>query len=123
MYLPIARTLENASWLTATLAPAPTIEAARYPQVVALAQILWSPALRELPFTPATVSRFVDEVRRTVAPTFTGPPPATTVTTTRRLSGGERAGFLGESVRRRRRAPVCPSESGSAIARHITETW
>lgn len=57
--------------MTATLAPAPTIEAARYPQVVALAQILWSPALRELPFTPATVSSSVDEVRRTVAPTFT----------------------------------------------------
>lgn len=52
-------------------AGAPTIEAARYPQVVALAQILWSPTLRELPFTPATVSRFVEAVRRTVAPTFT----------------------------------------------------
>ena len=41
-------------------AGAPTIEGGALPQVVALAQILWSPTLRELPFTPATVSRFVE---------------------------------------------------------------
>jgi hypothetical protein len=48
----------------------PTVEAAAYPQTVALTRILASPTLREMPFYPAGVDRFAAEVRRTVAPDF-----------------------------------------------------
>jgi len=51
-------------------ATAPTLEAARYPQAVALARLLASPYWREQAFQPDGLPRFVNEVRRTVAPRF-----------------------------------------------------
>jgi hypothetical protein len=50
----------------------PTVEAATYPQVIALTRLLASPVWRGLPFTgPAGVQTFTAEVRRTVASDFT----------------------------------------------------
>lgn len=48
----------------------PTVEAAAYPQTVALARLFTSPMWRELPLDDAGVGAFVAEVRRTVAGTF-----------------------------------------------------
>jgi hypothetical protein len=49
----------------------PTLEAAAYPQIIALTRLLASHAWRELPFSPPDqVARFETEVKRTVAPMF-----------------------------------------------------
>ena len=49
----------------------PTLEAAAYPQIVALTRLLASPAWRELPFGPPDqITRFEAEVKSTVAPMF-----------------------------------------------------
>lgn len=48
----------------------PTVEAAAYPQVIAIMRMLTLPALRELPFTPGGTGRFVAELRRTAAPGY-----------------------------------------------------
>jgi hypothetical protein len=49
----------------------PTIEAAFYPQIVALTRLLGAPHWRSHALqAPPRLDRFLDEVRRTVAPTF-----------------------------------------------------
>jgi hypothetical protein len=50
----------------------PTVEAAAYPQIIALTRLLVSPDWRERPFGLQTsIKEFEAEVRRTVAPAFT----------------------------------------------------
>ncbi len=45
----------------------PTVEAAAYPQVVAVMRVLTLPGIRELPFTVNGTDRFIAEIRRTAA--------------------------------------------------------
>jgi hypothetical protein len=56
----------------------PTVEAAAYPQVVALTRILASPHWKSnaIDFTPGGRSLFAQEIRRTVAPTYRWPQPS-----------------------------------------------
>jgi hypothetical protein len=59
----------GADWRAAQ--DAPTVLASEYPQIVALARLIGTPHWRSLALSADGRSRFLDELRRTVAPGYT----------------------------------------------------